>query len=195
MNKSDGLVADSEGSYMLKLLDLVYGGGTQATIKCMQCNKTNSGAAKRSNTMKCLKTVASALWHLWQHWDTSRRRLKENHLDFFFLLRNCFLYVAVLRSDKWLQAGLFFCRKQTETGFRGQIGTIIWTPGMWEKETGCQKTDVVAMARWRSLSSVQIHLCLWATIWRGINLACMRRSLWGYSVFKTCLSVLGFFIY
>lgn len=51
MNKSDGLVVDSEGSYMLKLLDLVYGGGEHKPVcnnKSMQCNKTNSEAAKRS---------------------------------------------------------------------------------------------------------------------------------------------------
>lgn len=38
MNKSDGLVADSEGSYMLKLLDLVYGGGHKQQLNA--CNAT-----------------------------------------------------------------------------------------------------------------------------------------------------------
>lgn len=159
----------------------------------MQQNKLRSSKTQQhyemlKNRRLCPLTLVATLRH-------KQKEIERKPFRFFFFTKKLFSLCGGSQKRQVIAGWSFFCRKQTETGFRGQIGTIIWTPGMWEKETGCQKTDVVAMARWRSLSSVQIHLCLWATIWRGINLACMRRSLWGYSVFKTCLSVLGFFIY
>lgn len=82
---------------------------------------------------------------------------------------------------------LFFWQKWNETGIRGQIGAIIWTPGPWEKETAMPKD-------WRGsgssltqsvvcpVSRLSCHVCRWREVWSAIwreSVPWMWRCLWG----------------